>query len=165
MDLTDEQWTVVAPVLPRPRRRADGRGRPWRDPRDVLNGILWVLRTGAPWHDLPMRYPSYQTCHRRFQYWVESGTLAKVLRSLARDLEARGGLDLSECFIDGTFAGAKGGAPSSGPLGAGRGPRSWPLQTALVFLSPFPSQVLRRMKSPSSRRRSRRASRGAVRGE
>jgi transposase len=59
MDLTDEQWAVVAPLLPRPRRRADGRGRPWRDPRDVLDGILWVLRTGAPWHDLPTRYPSY----------------------------------------------------------------------------------------------------------
>ena len=38
-------------------------------PLAVLNGILWVLRTGAPWHDLPERYPSYQTCHRRFQQW------------------------------------------------------------------------------------------------
>ncbi|MGH2621929.1 MAG: IS5 family transposase [Anaerolineales bacterium] len=121
MDLTDEQWTVVAPLLPHPRRRADGRGRPWRDPRDVLNGILWVLRTGAPWHDLPTRYPSYQTCHRRFQHWVESGTLTRVLRALARDLETRGGLDLSECFIDGTFAGAKGGAPAFGPTRRGKG--------------------------------------------
>jgi transposase len=156
MDLTDEQWARLAPLLPRPRRRRDGRGRPWRDPRDVLNGILWVLRTGAPWHDLPERYPSYQTCHRRFQHWVESGTLARVLQTLARDLEARGGLDLSECFIDGTFAGAKGGAPSSARPSGGRGPRSWPLQTALVFLSPYPSQVLRRMKSRSSNRRWRR---------
>ncbi|NOJ94056.1 transposase [Corallococcus coralloides] len=41
-------------------------GRHWRDPRDVLNGILWVLRAGAPWADLPGLYPSYQTCHRRF---------------------------------------------------------------------------------------------------
>ena len=146
MDLTDEQWAVLAPLLPAPRLRRDGRGRPWRDPRDVLNGILWILRTGAPWKDLPDRYPSYQTCHRRFQAWATSGTLDAVLLALARDLEERGGLDLSECFIDGTFAGAKGGAPSSGPLGAGRGPRSWPLQTALVFLSPSGSRVLRRMK-------------------
>ena len=67
MDLTDAQWEVLKPLIPDPPRREDGRGRPWRDPRDVLNGILWVLRTGAPWHDLPECYPPYQTCHRRFQ--------------------------------------------------------------------------------------------------
>ena len=154
MELTDAQWTVLAPLLPKPRIRRDGRGRPWRDPRDVLNGILWVMRTGAPWKDLPARYPSYQTCHRRFQYWVESGTMERVLRALARDLEARGQLDLSECFIDGTFAGAKKGAPLSGKPSGGRGPRSWQLQTALVFLSAYPLAVLHRMKSRSSTPRS-----------
>jgi transposase len=146
VDLTDAQWDVLAPLLPTPRVRTDRRGRPWRDPRDVLNGVLWILRTGAPWKDLPDRYPSYQTCHRRFQHWVESGTLEQVLLALARDLEGRGGLDLSECFIDGTFAGGKKGALSSGTPSAGRGPRSWRLQTALVFLSPWGSQALRRMK-------------------
>jgi transposase len=61
MDLTDEQWAVLEPLIPTPPRRADGKGRPWRDPRDILNGILWIfLRTGAPWHDLPERYPPYQ---------------------------------------------------------------------------------------------------------
>ena len=65
-DLTDEQWDLIGRFLPEPVRRADGRGRPWRENRAVLNGILWVLRTGAPWADLPDRYPSYQTCHRRF---------------------------------------------------------------------------------------------------
>jgi transposase len=55
MDLTDEQWEVLKPLTPTGPRRADGRGRPWRDPRDVLNGVLWVLRTGAPWRDLPER--------------------------------------------------------------------------------------------------------------
>src|SRR5215217_2906798 len=59
MDLTDEQWEVLEPLIPDPPRREDGRGRPWRDPRDVLNGILWILRTGAPWKDLPQRYPPY----------------------------------------------------------------------------------------------------------
>ncbi len=63
MDLTNEQWEVLEPPIPDPLRRPDGRGRPWRDSRDVLNGILWVLRTGAPWCDLPERYPPYQTCH------------------------------------------------------------------------------------------------------
>src|SRR5258707_4587619 len=66
MDLTEAQWQVLKPLLT-PKRRPDGRGRPWRDARAVLNGILWVLRTGTPWADLPDRYPPYQTCHRRFQ--------------------------------------------------------------------------------------------------
>ena len=86
MDLTDEPWEVVKPSIPVPPRRAGGRGRPWRDPRAVLNGILWILRTGAPWKDMPDRYPSYQTCHRRFQDWIDSGTLEKVLYALAEDL-------------------------------------------------------------------------------
>jgi transposase len=60
MDLTEEQWEILEPLIPTPPRREDGRGRPWRDPRDVLNGILWILRTGAPWKDLPERYPPYQ---------------------------------------------------------------------------------------------------------
>ncbi len=107
MDLTDAQWEVLKPLIPDPPRREDGRGRPWRNPRDVLNGILWVLRTGAPWHDLPERYPPYQTCHRRFQKSVEEGVLGRVLKALVEDLQNRGGLNLSECYIDGTFIGAK----------------------------------------------------------
>lgn len=56
MDLTEAQWAVLEPLF-RPKRRADGRGRPWQDTRAVLNGVFWILRTGAPWHDLPPRYP------------------------------------------------------------------------------------------------------------
>ncbi len=152
MDLLERQWKLLAPLLPKPRIRRDRRGRPWRDPRDVLNGILWIMRTGAPWHDLPPRYPPYQTCHRRFQSWVRSGALRKVLETLCRDLAARGGIDLTEAFIDATFAGAKKGASVSEILVRVRAPRSWPLQTALVFLSPLLSQVLRPPKSRSSSR-------------
>ena len=113
MDLTQAQWAIIEPLLPTPRRRPDGRGRPWREPRQVLNAILWVLRTGAPWKDIPERYPPYQTCHRRFQQWVRDGTLEAVLCRLAEDLRERGGLDLSECFIDGSFCGAKKGTGTS----------------------------------------------------
>jgi transposase len=148
MDLTDEQWEVLKPVIPVPPRRPDGRGRPWRDPRAVLNGILWILRTGAQWKDLPLRYPPYQTCHRRFQLWGRSGVLDRILRALANDLHERGGLELSECFIDGPFVVAKkGGIAWERPSGA-KVRRSWQLQTALVFLSPSTLQVLRRLKSP-----------------
>jgi transposase len=87
----------------------------------VLDGVLWVLRTGAPWHDLPERYPPYQTCHRRFQGWVRAGTLARMLAALCEDLRKRGGLDLSECFIDGTFVGAKKGGGCVGKTKCGKG--------------------------------------------
>jgi transposase len=87
----------------------------------VLNGVLWVLRTGAPWHDLPERYPPYQTCHRRFQGWVCDGTLGQVLATLAEDPKEREGLNLSECFTDGTFVPAKKGGRSVGKTKRGKG--------------------------------------------
>ena len=149
-ELSDEQWAIIELLLGEMPRRSDGRGRPWRDNREVINGILWILRTGAPWADLPDRFPPYQTCHRRFQTWVKDGTLHKVLTSLAADLQERGKFDLSECFIDGTFVSAKkGGAESAIPSGA-RVRNSWQWQMALVFLSPFTQQVLRRTKFGSS---------------
>ncbi|HEX9692961.1 MAG TPA: IS5 family transposase [Gemmatimonadales bacterium] len=125
MDLTEKQWALLKPLLPTPRVRKDRRGRPWRDPRDVLNGILWILRTGAPWADLPDRYPPYQTCHRRFQQWVRDGTLEQVLEALARDLARRGRLDVSEAFVDGAFVGANKGALASARPSGAKGPRSW----------------------------------------
>jgi transposase len=67
-----------------------------------MNGVLlWILRTGASWQDIPNRYPPYQTCHRRFQQWVRTGVFEQVLNRLTTDLHERGGLDLSECYIDG----------------------------------------------------------------
>jgi transposase len=150
MDLTAAQWEVLRPLLT-PKRRFDGRGRPWRDARAVLNGILWVLRTGAPWHDLPDRYPPYQTCHRRFQQWQRDGTLTRLLHALAEDLRARGKLDLSETFIDASFSSAKKGALLSARLAAEKAVKSWRSQTAMAFLSPAASPALRRMKRSSSK--------------
>jgi len=83
------------------------RGRPRRAEREVMNGVLWILRSGARWSDLPDRLPPYQTCRLRFQEWNRNGTHRRVLESLAEDLLTRGKLDLSECFIDSTFASAK----------------------------------------------------------
>jgi len=148
MDLTDEQWSIIQPLIPEPPKRADGKGRPWRDARDVMNGILWVLRTGACWYDLPDRCLPYQTCHRRFQQWVRSGVLEQVLQALATDLRERGGLDLSECYIDGMFVVAKKGGRVLGKPRGARVQRSWQLQTVLVFLSPYTLRLLRHMKSP-----------------
>jgi transposase len=146
MDLTDEQWQVVETIIPPDRVRADRRGRPWTDRRTVLNGILWILRTGAPWKDLPERYGAYQTVHRRFQNWVRSNVLEEVLLAVAQDLKDRGGLDLRECFIDGTFVPAKKGGAALERPSVARAARSWQLQTAMVFLWPCAQRVLARLK-------------------
>jgi transposase len=125
MDLTDAQWEYISALIPQPPRRDDGKGRPWRPARDVLNGVLWILRTGAPWKDLPERYAPYQTVHRRFQQWVRFGTLEAGLKALAEDLRERGDIDLSECYIDGTFILAKKGGRVLAPPSAARARNSW----------------------------------------
>jgi transposase len=119
MDLSDKQWEIVGPLIPKPRLRDDGRGRPWRDPRDILNAVLWILRTGAQWNDLPKRYPPRATCHRRFQLWVKHGVLERVVKALAQDLKDRGGIGLDECYVDGSFVPAKKGAPLLGKQNGG----------------------------------------------
>lgn len=94
-DLTNAQWEAVRHLIPEREMLGTGTrgGRPWRHPRDVLNGILWVLRTGACWSDVPRRYPPPQTCHRRFQKWVQEGVLDAILVTLGEDLRPpwRGG--------------------------------------------------------------------------
>lgn len=146
MDLTEQQWSVVEALLPKDQTRADKRGRPWSDRRKVLNGALWILRTGAPWQDLPARYGPYQTVHRRFQNWVRAGVIEQVLLALADHLKEAGGLDLKECYVDGTFVPAKKGGAWSGRPNVGKAPKSWALQTAMVYLSPYGQKVLRQRK-------------------
>ena len=146
MKLTNEQWQRIAKFIPKPKAQPGKSGRPPQNPRDVLNGILWILRTGAQWSELPRRYPPKSTCHRYFQQWNKSGVFAKILTALAMDLKKRGGIDIREGFIDGTFAPAKKGAMVwAKPKGA-KEPRLWALQTLSVFLSPLAQQVPTHMK-------------------
>jgi len=146
MELTNEQWNRIEPIVLSAKPSKDPRGRKERDPREVLNGILWILRTGAPWKDLPPRYPPYQTCHRRFQQWAKSGVFRRIVQELVEDLSERGGIDIREAFIDGTFVPAKKGVLLSARPSAAKAPRSWPSQTLLVFLSPLTLRALRPMK-------------------
>jgi hypothetical protein len=89
--------------------------------RSVLNGILWVLRTGAPSADLPEAYPSFQTCHRRFHQWVRSGVMKEILEALASELKLRRVIDVQEAFIDATFSPAKKGGLKVGKTKRGKG--------------------------------------------
>jgi transposase len=149
-ELSDAQWELIEPLL-RPKRRTDGRGRPWQDTRAVLNGILRVLGTGAQWRELPNKYPPYQTCHRRFQKWVREGKLEGILRVLAEELRVRGKLDLEEAFIDASFTEAKKGALRSGPPSVAKGRKSSLSPMITVFLWPLVSKALRRMRANSSK--------------
>lgn len=74
-ELTDRAWAVIEPLLP----ISNGRAGRWRDHRQVINGILWKLRTGAPWRDLPERYGPWKTCHERLSRWSADGTWDKIL--------------------------------------------------------------------------------------
>lgn len=142
MDLTEQQWRMISALIP----PAKTRGRRPTPPRRILNGILWILRTGAPWKDMPRKYPPHQTCHRRFQEWTNAGVFQEIVRVLAKDLKDRGGIDLTESFIDGTFVPAKKGALQLEKLSGAKARNSWQLQTAMVFLSPAVSTALRHTK-------------------
>ena len=141
MDLTDEQWAALESLVPAQERAPPGPrgGRPYLPARTVMNGAMWILRTGAPWADLPRRYGAYSTVFKRYQAWVDDGIFTAMLRVLAEHLRDEGKLDLSEAFIDGTHAGAKKGAFSWEKLVAALPPRSWRSQTAVVFLYLPPS--------------------------
>ena len=73
-ELTDAAWEQIKPVVP----TSGGRGGQWKDHRQVINGILWKLRTGAPWRDLPARYGPWQTCYDRFVRWRRDGILRQA---------------------------------------------------------------------------------------
>ncbi len=112
-ELTDDQWRRLEPLLP-PQKPVTG--KPNRPHRRVLNGILWRLRTGAPWRDLPERYGKWQTVYSRFRRWQQAGVWDRVLAALQAEADARGELDWRLHFLDGTIvrahphaAGAKGG--------------------------------------------------------
>ena len=78
-ELTESAWTTIEPLLP----RSSGRGGQWRDHRTVINCILWKLRTGAPWRDLPERYGPYTTVYNRFNRWAKAGIWLRIFEALA----------------------------------------------------------------------------------
>lgn len=112
-EITDQAWTQVAPLLP----ENGGRGQQWRDHRQVLNGILWKLRTGAPWRDLPERYGPWRTVYARFVRWQEDGTWDRLFAHVQTKSDAVGEV-VWEVSIDSTVVRAhqhSAGAPKRGP--------------------------------------------------
>ena len=109
--LSDEQWKKIEPLIPKPPPRPKG-GRPRADDRLVFEGILWILKTGARWKDLPDKYPHPSTCWRRLKEWYEAEVLKDMWRAFLSELDANGVLDWEEAFIDASFFPAKKGRGS-----------------------------------------------------
>lgn len=114
-DLTDAEWKRLEPLLPPQKPKT---GRPAHDHRRIINGILWIDRTGAPWRDLPARYGPMGTVSCRFYRWRAAGIWQRIFAKLQELGDAAGLLDWDKHYVDGTVvrahqhaAGAKGGPP------------------------------------------------------
>jgi transposase len=144
--LSDEQWALISDLFAGPLPDPRG-GRPRADSRHCLEGILWVLKSGARWKDLPLSFPSYVTCWRRFVAWSLAGAWEEAWRRLLNSLDEHGAVDWKEGFADGTFASAKKGAIASVPRNAAREPSSWFWSTGPACRSPWMSIARARQKS------------------
>lgn len=87
-ELSDEEWDVLSGLLPQTET-----GRPRRDDRVVLNGIVWKLRTGSAWRDVPERYGSWRTLYTRFRRWALDGTFTRMLEAVQAQKDAAGDVD------------------------------------------------------------------------
>lgn len=109
-ELSESQWQAVESVLPTRKPR----GRKPRAARDMLNAMMWILKTGAPWRDLPDRYGAWETVYRRFREWGAQGVIDRVLQRLKLRLDEGGHIDWGTWFVDGSSVRA--GADAAGGL-------------------------------------------------
>ena len=116
--LTDDEWGLVADVFPEPAAT----GRPRRDPRQIVNGILWILRTGSPWRDMPEEFGPWQTAWRLFDQWNGDGTFDEILRRLQAAFVDLGEIDYELWCVDGTISRAHRCAAGGGKKGIQKNP-------------------------------------------
>lgn len=98
-ELTDDQWQQLAPLLPKQKPLT---GRTNLDHLTVVNGILWILKTGAPWRDLPERYGKWQTVASRFYRWRKGGIWSQIFAQLQQMRDRDGAIDWQVHYVDGT---------------------------------------------------------------
>ena len=125
-ELSSRQWARIEPLLPH-RTHHGGPGRPWKRHGPLVNGILWVLHSGAPWRDVPERYGPWQTVYDRFNRWRQDGTWAKILTRLLDHLEKHGRLGHRLWCVDASVIRASRAAagaaqpPEAAPTGTVKG--------------------------------------------
>ena len=122
-ELTDEQWNLIAEFFDDPEPSPLG-GRPRASSRACFEAIVWILRSGARWRDLPSHFPSYPTCWRRLKEWSESGIFKKAWARLLAMLDRQGEIDREESMADAMFSSAKKGDFVSARPSVAREPRS-----------------------------------------
>jgi transposase len=162
-EITDDQWELILDIFP----PLIGKGRPFRDHRNMVNACFWILNTGSPWRDLPERFGPWQTAFNRFNRWRKDGMFVRILERLQMHLDSEGRIDWDLWCVDGSNVRAHAAAAGAGKKGepenpsitrwvareAGLGPRStWSL-TVKDF--PWSSTSLR--AKPTNRRRSNRS--------
>ena len=96
-ELTDEAWLRLEPLMP-----PQAPGGQWNDHRKTLNGMFWVLNSGAPWRDMPERYGKWQSIYHRYRRWARNGLLDRMLKTLQLELDDQGRIDWSQFNIDGS---------------------------------------------------------------
>lgn len=119
-ELTDKQWARLEPLLP-PQKPQTGRSN--HDHRTVINGILWILRTGAPWRDLPERYGKWQTVYSRFYRWQKNGIWERIFAQLQQRNDASGDVDWEIHYVDGSIVRAH--QHAAGAKKAHQKPKHW----------------------------------------
>jgi transposase len=96
-ELTDEAWERIVPLLPKQTR-----GGRWNDHRVTLNGIFWILNSGAQWRDMPDRYGRWPSVYHRYQRWTRDGLFDRLLQRLHLALDEDGRIDWSAFNVDGS---------------------------------------------------------------
>lgn len=160
-ELTDEQWELIGPLVP---VKAAKTGRPPRDRRLMLDGIFWILGTGAPWRDLPERFGPFQNVHRYFSNWRKDGVFAAVIEALQVKLDDKGLIDWEMWSVDGAnvrAARAAAGANKKVSTGTPTSPKTtrWAAAEAGLDRSSTWFLTARELPLPSKSRRARSTSR------
>jgi transposase len=160
-ELTDEQWELVEPMIP---RKAAKTGRPPVDRRVMLNGLLWILATGAPWRDLPERFGPHQTVYDYFANWRRDGVLAGIMESLQIKLDDKGLIDWELWCVDGASVRAARAAAgvdkkAAGATATNRGIMHWAAREAGSGQSSTWSPTARALRLPLKSRPGRCTSR------
>ena len=99
-ELEDKQWEEIQDLFTSNLGR---RGRPFKDHRQMMNGMLWILFSGASWRDLPERYGPWKSVYDRFRRWQQAGTFEQILQRLHLKINEKGLLDWNEFYIDSTY--------------------------------------------------------------
>jgi transposase len=115
-EISPERWAIIEAIASPPQHM----GRPRRDDRQMLNGIFWILCSGAKWRDLPERFGPWKTVYQRFRQWRDNGTFKQILRPLHLRLREDGVIDLDTWMVDSTSIRATRAASGAGKKGARR---------------------------------------------